>query len=51
MPCTRWVAPGGAERSGRWRDHAKTECGLHARMPLAPYASRLRPDAEEASAP
>jgi phosphoadenylyl-sulfate reductase (thioredoxin) len=37
MPCTRWVAPGGAERSGRWRDHAKTECGLHTRLPITAH--------------
>jgi phosphoadenosine phosphosulfate reductase len=28
-PCTRAVADGGDERSGRWAGHAKTECGLH----------------------
>jgi len=28
-PCTRPVAPGEDERSGRWAGHAKTECGLH----------------------
>jgi phosphoadenosine phosphosulfate reductase len=28
-PCTRAVAAGNDERSGRWAGHAKTECGLH----------------------
>jgi phosphoadenosine phosphosulfate reductase len=28
-PCTRAVAAGDEERSGRWAGHAKTECGLH----------------------
>jgi phosphoadenosine phosphosulfate reductase len=28
-PCTRAVAIGEEERSGRWAGHAKTECGLH----------------------
>jgi len=28
-PCTRPVALGEDERSGRWAGHAKTECGLH----------------------
>jgi len=28
-PCTTPVAPGEDERAGRWRHHAKTECGLH----------------------
>jgi phosphoadenosine phosphosulfate reductase len=28
-PCTRPVAGGEDERSGRWAGHAKTECGLH----------------------
>jgi phosphoadenosine phosphosulfate reductase len=28
-PCTRAVAPGEGERSGRWAGQAKTECGLH----------------------
>ncbi len=28
-PCTRAVAAGEEERSGRWAGHAKTECGLH----------------------
>jgi phosphoadenosine phosphosulfate reductase len=28
-PCTRPVAAGEDERSGRWAGHAKTECGLH----------------------
>ena len=29
MPCTTPVAEGEDPRSGRWRDRAKTECGLH----------------------
>jgi phosphoadenosine phosphosulfate reductase len=28
-PCTRRVLEGENARSGRWADHAKTECGLH----------------------
>jgi phosphoadenosine phosphosulfate reductase len=28
--CTRAVAPGEDPRAGRWADHAKTECGIHA---------------------
>jgi len=30
-PCTRPVAPGEAERSGRWVGFARVECGLHSR--------------------
>ena len=29
MPCTTPVAPGEDPRAGRWRNSAKTECGLH----------------------
>nr|MBA3282188.1 phosphoadenylyl-sulfate reductase [Acidimicrobiia bacterium] len=29
MPCTTPVADGEDPRAGRWRDAAKTECGLH----------------------
>lgn len=29
MPCSHPVAPGEDRRSGRWADHAKTECGIH----------------------
>lgn len=28
-PCTSPVKPGEDERAGRWRDTAKTECGIH----------------------
>jgi phosphoadenosine phosphosulfate reductase len=28
-PCTSKVAPGEDPRAGRWRDQAKTECGIH----------------------
>jgi phosphoadenylyl-sulfate reductase (thioredoxin) len=35
MPCTSAVSPGEAPRAGRWRGRGKTECGLHARPPLA----------------
>ena len=28
-PCTKWVAPGEDERSGRWAGTEKTECGIH----------------------
>jgi phosphoadenosine phosphosulfate reductase len=31
FPCTRPVADGEDERSGRWAGRAKTECGLHTR--------------------
>jgi phosphoadenosine phosphosulfate reductase len=33
-PCTRPVAAGADPRSGRWAGFAKTECGLHQRVPL-----------------
>lgn len=29
LPCTEPVAPGEEARAGRWRGHAKTECGIH----------------------
>jgi len=29
MPCTSRSAPGEDARAGRWRDRAKTECGIH----------------------
>jgi phosphoadenosine phosphosulfate reductase len=32
-PCTTPVAAGEDPRAGRWRDRAKTECGLHSRAP------------------
>ncbi|MHC8442102.1 MAG: phosphoadenylyl-sulfate reductase [Candidatus Eutrophobiaceae bacterium] len=37
-PCTRAIAPGEHERSGRWwwEDSAKKECGLHLKKPAAP---------------
>ncbi|HEY2942639.1 MAG TPA: phosphoadenylyl-sulfate reductase [Vicinamibacteria bacterium] len=38
MPCTTAVAPGEAPRAGRWRGRGKTECGLHARIPMAAHA-------------
>ena len=28
-PCTHAVADGADPRSGRWKDHGKTECGIH----------------------
>ncbi|MBI3873287.1 MAG: phosphoadenylyl-sulfate reductase, partial [candidate division Zixibacteria bacterium] len=28
-PCTTRTLPGEDPRAGRWRQHAKTECGLH----------------------
>ena len=31
FPCTRAVAPGEDDRSGRWSTFAKLECGLHSR--------------------
>ena len=34
MPCTSPVMPGEDPRSGRWRGHEKTECGLHLRIPV-----------------
>jgi len=36
-PCTSAVRPGEDERAGRWRGHAKTECGLHG--PVIPVTS------------
>jgi phosphoadenosine phosphosulfate reductase len=38
MPCTTPVAAGEAPRAGRWRGSEKTECGLHARLPLGSAA-------------
>ena len=32
MPCTARVAPGAAQRSGRWPGLQKTECGIHLRL-------------------
>ena len=29
MPCTKRVAPGADDRSGRWSGQDKTECGIH----------------------
>ena len=29
MPCSSRTAPGEDARAGRWRDRAKTECGIH----------------------
>lgn len=29
LPCTRRPAEGGHDRSGRWADSTKTECGIH----------------------
>lgn len=34
-PCTRPVADGADPRSGRWAGSDKTECGLHAALPVA----------------
>ncbi len=34
MPCTSRVAPGEAQRAGRWRGRGKAECGIHS-GPLA----------------
>jgi thioredoxin-dependent adenylylsulfate APS reductase len=47
-PCTTAVAPGEDPRAGRWRGHAKTECGLH--LPAAVAPLRLfRPGAKGAA--
>lgn len=35
-PCTKAVVAGSDPRSGRWAGFAKTECGLHQRVPLLP---------------
>jgi phosphoadenosine phosphosulfate reductase len=35
VPCTRRVAAGESARAGRWPGFAKTECGLHVRIPLS----------------
>lgn len=37
MPCTSPVAPGADDRSGRWADMNKTECGIH--LPRLPVIS------------
>jgi phosphoadenosine phosphosulfate reductase len=45
-PCTRAIAPGAEERSGRWPGTGKTECGIHTmglRVPArAPYGAPAR---------
>jgi phosphoadenosine phosphosulfate reductase len=47
-PCTTAVVPGEDPRAGRWRGHAKTECGLH--LPAAVAPLRLfRPGAKGAA--
>lgn len=35
MPCTRPVAPGEEERSGRWAGRSKSECGIHVQSEAA----------------
>jgi phosphoadenosine phosphosulfate reductase len=35
VPCTRPIAPGEGARDGRWAGFAKTECGLHAPVPVS----------------
>ena len=50
MPCTTPVASGEAPRAGRWRGSEKTECGLHARLPLGSPALVMSPANEEVSA-
>lgn len=40
-PCTSPVAPGEDARAGRWRGHAKSECGLHYRPGLGPAPAAL----------
>jgi phosphoadenylyl-sulfate reductase (thioredoxin) len=48
VPCTTAVVPGEDPRAGRWRGHAKTECGLH--LPAAVAPLRLfRPGAKGAA--
>ena len=34
IPCTRAVAAGADERSGRWSGSNKLECGIHINAPL-----------------
>lgn len=50
-PCTTPVGLGEDPRAGRWRQRAKTECGLHLRRPLAPAhpdaGLRLGPEESE----
>jgi phosphoadenosine phosphosulfate reductase len=36
MTCTDRVRPGDDARAGRWRDRAKTECGIHLRLAPRP---------------
>lgn len=33
-PCTSKVQPNEDQRAGRWRNHPKTECGLHVKNPV-----------------
>ena len=42
-PCTSAVAAGEDDRTGRWRDAPKTECGLHAPMVAAPHEKNADP--------
>jgi phosphoadenylyl-sulfate reductase (thioredoxin) len=46
MPCTSAVSAGEAPRAGRWRGRGKTECGLHARLPLTASVRVLGGDGE-----
>ncbi|MDQ7071865.1 MAG: phosphoadenylyl-sulfate reductase [Rhodobacterales bacterium] len=49
-PCTSPISAGEDPRAGRWRNHAKTECGIHLPSP-APFAPSQTPqNREKASA-
>jgi 3'-phosphoadenosine 5'-phosphosulfate sulfotransferase (PAPS reductase)/FAD synthetase len=43
-PCTTPVEVGEDPRAGRWRGRAKTECGLHSRLPRADGVEAERPE-------
>lgn len=42
-PCTKAVAEGGDERSGRWAGQGKTECGIHLPLSVEPADSEQEP--------
>ena len=42
MPCTDRIAAGETGRGGRWRGHAKTECGIHDRVETNVNAPAVR---------
>jgi phosphoadenosine phosphosulfate reductase len=39
IPCTRRAGSGESVRAGRWHDQAKTECGIHLRLPEVAHSA------------